>query len=190
MNAIIDVSRVQLETERLILRPFTPLDLQDFYAYASVSGVGEAAGWKHHESIEESKSILEHFIQTKKTFALVDKTTRKVIGSLGIENYKEALLPELKVFMGREIGCVLAKEYWGKGLMPEAVSRVIKYLFSVVNLDFIVYVHFQQNLRSKRVCEKNGFRFVKTFLSETQLGDKFPSNLYILFKEEWKHEEI
>ena len=164
MNACIDISKKTLETKDLLLRPFAEDDLLDFYAYASIQGVGEAAGWKHHESLEESKKILDFFIKEKKVFAIVDKLTHKVIGSLGIEKYKEELLPELSMLKGREIGCVLAKDYWGRGLMPSAVARVI--------------------------CEKNHFRFIKPFISQTSLGVKKPSYLYILFKEDWANEKI
>ena len=48
MNAKIDISNVILKTNRLILRPWRLEDLDDFYEYASVEGVGEMAGWKHH----------------------------------------------------------------------------------------------------------------------------------------------
>ena len=41
MNAEIDISRVILKTERLILRPWRQEDLEDFYAYASEDGVGQ-----------------------------------------------------------------------------------------------------------------------------------------------------
>ena len=54
MNADFRINGKIIETERLILRPFTQADLGDFYEYASVEGVGEMAGWKHHESIDES----------------------------------------------------------------------------------------------------------------------------------------
>ena len=37
--------------------------LEDFYEYASVEGVGEMAGWKHHENIAESQSIMNSFIR-------------------------------------------------------------------------------------------------------------------------------
>ena len=66
MNAHIDVTDVILETERLILRPWTMNDLDDFYEYASQSGVGEMAGWKAHESIDESRKILTMFMKEKK----------------------------------------------------------------------------------------------------------------------------
>ena len=44
MDVQIDVSTMMIETDRLMLRPFEEGDLDDFYAYASVPGVGEMAG--------------------------------------------------------------------------------------------------------------------------------------------------
>ena len=55
MNAPVDVTNIRIETPRLILRPWTEADLNDLYEYASVDGVGEMAGWSHHESIEISR---------------------------------------------------------------------------------------------------------------------------------------
>ena len=44
MNAPIDVTGVELHTQRLTLRPWRQSDLQDFFEYASVEGVGQMAG--------------------------------------------------------------------------------------------------------------------------------------------------
>ena len=138
MNANFKINGVTIETDRLILRPFKQSDLDDFYEYASVEGVGEMAGWKHHENKEKSQSILDLFINEDKTFAIVLKENNKVIGSLGVEEYgMEQALSEFFVYQGREIGYVLSKDYWGKGLMPEAVKAVIDYLFNVLKLDFL-----------------------------------------------------
>ena len=87
MNAIFTINGKQIETERLILRPFKETDLKDFYEYASEEGVGEMAGWEHHASIEKSKEILDIFISEDKTFAICCKENGKVIGSLGVEFY-------------------------------------------------------------------------------------------------------
>ena len=151
MNAQIDISGIRLTTERLILRPWQVDDLADLFAYASVDGVGQMAGWTPHKDMEESRTILSHFISGKHIFALVYQG--KVIGSLGIECYNEAVYPELASLQGREIGYVLSKDYWGSGLMPEAVGAAIQYLFESVTLDFITVGHFIQNDRSRRVIE-------------------------------------
>ena len=105
------------------------------------------------------------FIAHKKTFAI--EYNGKAIGSLGIEEYDEVILPEYDQKLGREIGYVLSKDYWGMGLMPEAVNAVTKYLFETVKLDFIVCGHFTDNDQSKRVQEKCGFKHLRLKKSET-----------------------
>ena len=70
MNKRINISNVVLKTERLILRPWKKEDLQDFYEYASVDGVGQPAGWLPHKNIDESKIILTMFIERKHALAL------------------------------------------------------------------------------------------------------------------------
>lgn len=186
MNASIDIEQKVIETDRLILRAFKDTDLNDLFEYAKVEGVGEAAGWPHHKDIATSKVILDSFIQHKKVFAIVYKENQKVIGSLGIEKYKEKELPEFKDLKGREIGYVLSKEYWGKGLMPEAVSAVIQYLFEELSLDFLVCGYYKTNTQSKRVNEKCGFQFYKEIQYEaTQLKQSILANLNLLRKEEW-----
>lgn len=168
MNKQIDITGAVITTERLKLQPFKLEDLDDFYAYASVDGVGQWAGWLPHKDKEETLRILNRFIKNKKTFAIVYEN--KVIGSLGIERYDEKELPEFKNKMGREIGYVLAKDHWGKGLMSEAVKAVVDWLFQQKNLDFIVCGNFIENHRSQRVWEKCGFTFYKYGRYITQYG--------------------
>lgn len=179
INRKIDVSHTILETERLILRPFKEEDLEDFYNYASIEGVGECAGWKHHENKDVSRYILNMFVKEKKTFAIVLKKTNKVIGSFGIEksSFPRSYYPKETT---REIGYVLAKDYWGQGLMSEAVSRVIEYCFKVLKLNHLTAVHFLENTRSQRVIEKAGFKFAYNRQYKTQMGKVIESKAYIL----------
>jgi len=178
MNQTIDVSQVVLSTERLLLRPWREEDVEDFYAYARVDGVGQRAGWLPHGSIEESRTILRHFIQGKKTFAL--EYEGKVIGSLGVEKYNEKEFPEFASKQGRAIGYVLAKPYWGRGLMPEAVKRVIDWLFNDIGLDFVNIGHFKWNSQSARVIEKCGGVPYKTVKIETHYGTVEDTIEYII----------
>ena len=180
MNKPIDITGVVLTTPRLTLRPWREDDLADFFEYARVDGVGQMAGWLPHRSIEESQRILDLFIRGRHVFALEHEG--KVIGSLGIEEYNEANYPELDALMGREIGYVLAKPYWGQCLMPEAVQRVIDWLFTAQQLDFILVGHFDHNMRSRRVVEKCGFRYVKTCRYETRYDTIENSLEYIRYR--------
>ena len=182
MNKPIDITGVSLRTERLTLRPWRESDLEDFYEYARVDGVGQMAGWTPHRDREESRTILSRFIEGRHTFAL--EYQGKVIGSLGGEEYNEAHYPELSALSGREIGYVLSKDYWGRGLMPEAVRAAVDYLFGEAKLDFILVGHFERNARSRRVIEKCGFTYVKTVPYETRFGTIESSREYILHSPE------
>ena len=181
MNANFKINGIVIETQRLILRPFKQSDLDDFYEYASVDGVGEMAGWKHHEGKDESQSILDLFINEDKTFAIVLKENNKVIGSLGVEEYgMEEALSEFYEYQGREIGYVLSKDYWGKGLMPEAVKAAIDYLFNVQKLDFLTCGYYEFNSQSKKVQEKCGFKPYRKLMMETRLGTEEQGILNLL----------
>ena len=181
MNATFELNGLVIETERLLLRPFKQADLNDFYEYASVEGVGEMAGWCHHQSIEKTQEILDRFIEEDKTFAIVYKENNKVIGSLGIEKYGlEEKLTEFDGYVGREIGYVLSKEYWGKGIMPEAVMAVINYLFGNLNFDFLLCGYYDFNNQSKRVQEKCGFKPYRKLVMDTSLGTSEPGVLNLL----------
>ena len=183
MNADIDLTNVILHTPRLTLRAFTWDDLDDFYAYARVDGVGQMAGWWPHQSIEESRDVLGRFIEGKKTFALV--RAGRTVGSLGVERYHEDELPELAQQRARMLGFVLSKDYWGQGLMPEAVREAIRYLFEDVGVDFITCGHFLSNSQSARVQEKCGFRHYAYGEFHTRMGTVEPDEMNILTREEW-----
>lgn len=181
MNAIFTIKGKQIETERLILRAFLESDLEDFYEYASVEGVGEMAGWKHHESIEESKEILCRFIEKDIDFAICLKENGKVIGSFGINEYgMEGALTEFDGYRGREIGYVLSKDYWGRGLMPEAVKAVMDYLFNDLDYDFLLCGYYNFNSQSKKVQEKCGFKPYRALKMETRMGTKEKGTLNLI----------
>ena len=182
MNTYVDISNVILETDRLILRPFKKSDLEDFYEYAKVDGVGQMAGWNPHLDIKESEFILNLFIQSNKTFAIVLKENNKVIGSIGIEetSIEEFANDKRKC---RELGYVLSKDYWNNGYMSEAVKEVINYCFDAVHLDYLVCCHFIENKQSQRVIEKNNFKYVKNINYRTNNGQDILSRAYILENE-------
>ena len=183
MNAPIDISKTTLITKRLALRSWKQDDLDDFFEYASVDGVGQMAGWKPHENKQETQKILDSFIEHKKTFAL--EYQGKVIGSLGIELYNEERFPEFADLKCREIGYVLSKAYWGNGFMPEAVNEVLRYLFEDAGLDVIFCGHFLSNHQSARVQEKCGFRHYAYGKYETKFGTVEDDELNILTRNDY-----
>lgn len=181
MNAEFDITGIVIETNRLILREWKQEDLDDLFEYASVPGVGERAGWHHHEDKTVSQKILNHFIDGKKTFAIVYKENNKVIGSLGVEFYAlEDKLSEFFNYKGRSIGYVLSKDYWGQGIMPEAVKAVTHYLFNVLDYDFLLCGYYDFNEQSKRVQEKCGFVPYRKIVFDTHMDRQEPGVLNLL----------
>lgn len=184
MDLKIDVSGIVLETERLILRGWCENDIHDFFEYASVDGVGEMAGWKHHETMEITRSILNNFISEKNVFAIVHKQDNKVIGSLGLHYSWANNVPMYKNFKVKELGYVLSKAYWGQGLMAEGVKAITLLCFREWGFDMLTCGHFLANDQSKKVIEKCGFQFERNGLYHAkQLGKDFETMEYVLKKE-------
>ncbi len=171
-----------LETERLIIRRFRKEDLDDFYEYARNPNVGPNAGWKPHASKHESREILKHFIKSTSVWAIVDKNTYKVIGSIGLHDDRKRDSRNVKM-----LGYVLAEPYWGKGLMTEAAKRMIKYAFEELQIDLLSVYHYPHNKRSQRVIEKCGFHYegILRRASTIYNGRVYDDVCYSLTKEEY-----
>lgn len=74
-----------IETERLILRPFTENDTEAVFNCCQNPNLGNNAGWKPHDTLEESLKILQTiFIPQKDTWAITRKEDRLLIGAIGI----------------------------------------------------------------------------------------------------------
>lgn len=175
--------KITLHTARLDLRLFNENDLSDFYEYARVEGVGEPAGWAHHKTIEETKNILKCFIENKDTLAIVYKENNKVIGSIGVTDPHTANYPN--GLIGKEIGFVLSKSYWNMGIMTEAIREVIRYVLLDLKLDYIVGACSKANNKSKRVFEKNNFKYNGDLYFNNYNSTKILSDSFILLRNDY-----
>lgn len=143
-----------IETERLILRDFKQSDVIDFFEYAKSDKVGPMAGWKAHDSIEESQKILNLFIEKNEVWGIEDRKSHKLIGSIGL--HKDSRRDNPKSLM---LGYVLSEDYWGKGLMLEASRAVLNYGFNDLNMDIITVYHYPFNKQSESVIKNLGFKY-------------------------------
>lgn len=156
----------RLETERLILREWTPADAEDLYEYARDPDVGPHAGWKPHEDVRESRKIIDELFRSNETWALVEKESGRIVGSIGLEQDKYR--PEIR---SRERGYSLGKAYWGRGYMTEAAKRLIHYAFEELKLEVLMIRTGDANLRSRRVIDKCGFTYEGTLRRAYRLYD-------------------
>lgn len=183
MNIDINTDKITLRGERIKLRAFRKTDLDDFYNYAKAPGLGEAAGWFHHKSKEESKEILDTFIRDKNILA-IDMDGR-VIGSIGIHKYDEEFFDNLADKKAAELGFVLATDFQNQGIMTEALEILISYLFDEVGLDVLVGGFYRGNFKSKKLHEKLNYKYYSSHLTKTNMGTMEVTHEYLLNKEDF-----
>ena len=172
-----------LETERLLLRPFTLEDAEGLYAYASHPEVGPPAGWPPHRSVEESRQVIETIFLPSDTLAVVRKADGRLIGSAGFvgKHRKELGLPS------EEVGYSLARDCWGQGLIPEAVEAILRCSFAELGYQAIWAAYYDGNRKSKRVMQKCGMTYRLSRVEPVeQLGETRLAHYFAITKGEWE----
>lgn len=165
-----------IETERLILRPWCDDDAAALFKYASDPEVGPPAGWPVHTSVANSLDVIRTVFSAPETYAIVLKETGEPVGCCGImpreADTAEEAAPQQQDRREAEIGYWLGKPYWGRGLIPEAVTALLSRCFDELKLDAVWCAYYDGNDKSKRVCDKCGFRYHHTVRDVTSpLGD-------------------
>ena len=177
---MVKIMRINLETNRLLLRPFQNTDLNDFYLWASDSEVTKYLTWQTHKNLEVSKMILDKWIQEYEepkriNFAICLKKINKVIGQVDVINY-EGNIPVL--------GYVSNRNYWNNGYMSEAVNKVIEYLFNL-GYEKIKIEAMVENIGSNKVIQKCGGVFYGTRIHDYKLkNEKRVINEYYITKKQ------
>ncbi len=152
---------VRIETKRLILRPFTLSDVQDMYEnWASDPDVTRYLTWLPHRDISETETILSAWCALYDdpriyNWAVEYRETGEVIGNISLVDRSDR-------HENCELGYCLARDFWNRGLMPEAVRAVITFLFHDVGFYRISARHRADNPASGRVMEKCGMLYEGT----------------------------
>lgn len=142
-----------LETERLILRPWMESDAESLYQYAKDPAVGPIAGWPPHTSVENSRNIIRDILSVPETYAVVLKGTNNPIGSVGIM-FGDNVHSADKQDHDAEIGYWLGVPFWGRGLIPEAVNRLLERCFKELKIKRVWCGYYDGNIKSRRVMDK------------------------------------
>lgn len=146
----------QLETQRLLLRPFTWDDFENLYQINSNPEIMRYI--RSPETREQTQESLKKIIDDYEKFpalgrlAIIEKSTNTFIGLCLLRHYE--IDGEI------EAGYVLTKQYWGKGYATEAMQELLRYGFDDMKFDCIVAVCMPTNEASWRVMEKVGMRRV------------------------------
>ena len=145
-----------LETERLILRPFTMADAEPMFRnWANDPAVTKHMTWPTHENVEVTKAVLTDWTQSYSrpdfySWAIVLKENGpEPIGSISAVHVRERTLCAT-------MGYCMSKAHWGKGIMAEALTALVNFFFDEVGCNRVEADHDPNNPNSGRVMQKAG----------------------------------
>jgi ribosomal-protein-alanine N-acetyltransferase len=146
-----------LETERLILRPFTLTDAPDVQRLAGDRDVASTTMHIPHPyedgmAEEWIAAYQERFDRGEQVrFAITHREQGYLIGAIDLwainRQYEKA-----------EMGYWIGTTYWNLGYCTEAASAVLRYGFEILGLNRIYATHFSRNPASGRVMQKIGMK--------------------------------
>ena len=142
-------------SERLLLRPWHASDAEILYHYAKDEEVGPRAGWAPHQSVDESREVINSVFHNPTTWAIVLRQTGMVVGAIGYGPSCECDLPSRPD--EPTVGYWVGKEYWNRGICTEALGLLINRIVSLTGIESVVSGHYVDNPASGRVMEKCGF---------------------------------
>jgi RimJ/RimL family protein N-acetyltransferase len=181
---------VFLETERLLLRRFTEADVDDLFELDSDPAVMRYInGGEPTPRAEIEKDILPAFLEFYDQFegfgfwAAIEKSTGEFLGWFHFRPKEGAALDE------PELGYRLRKSAWGKGFATEGSRALIRKGFTEFGVRRVVAETMVVNIASRRVMEKAGLEFARTFDGEWPIsipGDEHGDIQYSLSREEWE----
>ena len=148
-----------IETARLLLRPFTVADLDDYaqliFADADVMRYLPKRDLPPRARAERTIAVFDdHWSQRGYgVWAATDKITGQLIGHCGLNFVPEA--GEVEVLYA------LRKDRWGQGLATEAVRASVRFGFEHADLARLIALAVPENIGSRRVLEYLGFAYEK-----------------------------
>ncbi|MEC1416877.1 GNAT family N-acetyltransferase [Bacillus haynesii] len=145
-----------LETERLILREITYDDAEEIFACFSNHNVTRFYGQDSLETIDQARGFVDFFaknFEEKKgiRWGIERKGERGLIGTIGLNAWS----PKHK---RAEIGYEIHPNYWRKGYMSEALSKILSHASETLGLTRIGAVVFTENTASNKLLTKMGFQ--------------------------------
>lgn len=174
----------EIETARLRLRNIEQNDAQSIFHYFSQQEVTKFYGMDSFKTIEEAENLIHSFqlgFQSKKMirWGIALKETDELIGTCGFHSisvkYKRA-----------EVGYEVSDKQWGKGFAQEALKAIFTFGFQDMEFIRIGAVVMIENVPSRKVLEKLGFKEEGTLRNYIiQNGLAYDVIMHSLLKEEW-----
>ena len=141
--------KMDLFTKRCVIRNFRPEDSEDLYNVLS-----DAEVMKYIEPVFDMEKTMDFIknaglCEPPLVYAVEFSETGRVIGHLIFHSYEKS---------DYEIGWVINKNYWGKGIAEELTKRLIEYS-KTVDIKSLIIECDENQFASKHIAEKNGFTY-------------------------------
>lgn len=176
------------DTERLTFRPLTMDDVGLLDSLNRAPGVMEFLDWKP-PAIAELREVdiplrlkLAHDHPGYGAWLAFHRGSGEFVGRFSLK-------PNAPSEGDAEIGYGMMPEWWGQGLATEASLEIMRYAFDDLQIERFVATTMATNMRSRRVMERLGLTFVRTFHMEfenplpgTELGEVE----YVMTRHEWR----
>ncbi|HFI0249718.1 TPA: GNAT family N-acetyltransferase [Streptococcus suis] len=164
------------ETDHFVLRPFSYEDGEDFYTIVS-----HAENLPFIFPVLKDKetavaTMVEKFIRSPLgNWALTEKKSGRMIGALCFEKLEERQL-------SAELSYFLKKDYWGQGLMTEAVRTLVYLAFYEFGMRELTIITHEENVASQRVARKAGFVQINHYRGSDRYSHKVRNYLKFSLK--------
>ncbi|WP_342547915.1 GNAT family N-acetyltransferase [Paenibacillus sp. FSL P2-0089] len=189
MNPVL--SRMRLETERLIIRPYMESDLM---ASFELMQNPEVLAFMHMEvmSMHEYEGMFRWLMFSyhtsfelpfKYSFAVCDKATGRLIGWCGT-GVLEFMAPDAELYY------LIGREHWGRGYATEAAAAMADYAFGVIGLEQLYAKADPRNTASLGVLRKLGFRVEQELAGLTGDYEDCNGELLHVLRKEWFLERL
>ena len=171
-----------IETERLILRRFVKNDAQAMFEnWASRLDNLTYVTWNPHLNVEQTQNsmgswVISYVEQDYYKWAICLKDNPEyVIGDISLVSVDEEN-------SSCEVGYILGMDYWGRGLMTEALKAVLSYCLDEIGFEEVDACYASLNPASGRVMEKAGMTFLKTIPNAVERKGYIADKIYYQIK--------
>jgi RimJ/RimL family protein N-acetyltransferase len=175
-----------VETDRLTLRPFSPGDFDDLYAYQSRPEVARFLHWEARDEAQVREALRVQCGETRLeaegdwlTFAVVWRQAGRVIGEVGLKLVSRG-------HRQGETGFVFNPDYQGKGLATEAAAAMLGLAFGGLGWHRVTGCCDARNQGSVRLMERLGMRREAHLVHSVMVKGKWADELvYAILGHEW-----
>ena len=174
----------EIETERLLLRRMEMRDARDLFEYSRDEEVARYVLWEAQKNVSESRAYIKFMLRKYRagdpaSWCIVRKDEGRVVGTIGYMWFQ----PENNA---AEVGYSLARDCWNQGFMTEALTCVLEFGFTRLNLNRIEAQHECDNPASGHVMRNAGMKHEGTLRQRIYNKGRFADvDLYAILKSDF-----